>query len=35
MEAFKQYCLALMVFSDPWKKHRKDEQPIELMWTKN
>lgn len=33
-EAFKQYCLAMLLFSTPWIKHRKEDPPIEIFWGK-
>lgn len=33
-EAFKQYCLAILLFSAPWIKQRKEDAPIEIFWGK-
>jgi protein phosphatase len=33
-EAFKHYCLALLLFSAPWIKHRKEDSPVEIFWGK-
>lgn len=33
-EAFRYYCLALLLFSVPWIKHRKEDTPVEIFWGK-
>lgn len=33
-EAFKQYCLSMLLFSTSWIKHRKEDPPIEIFWGK-
>ena len=33
-EAFRHYCLALLLFSAPWIKHRKEDTPVEIFWGK-
>ncbi|NBR04651.1 MAG: serine/threonine-protein phosphatase [Planctomycetes bacterium] len=33
-EAFKQYCLSMLLFSGPWIKQRKEDSPMEIFWGK-